>query len=278
VATLRAPTSQIGGPARCAPLSTPRLAVALAVIGTLLATSVAAGAAGAALILGQSNSAGGNQTTLNSTSSNPTLRVNNGGTGRGLEVEADTAVPLRVIGPGGSPPLTVNSSTKVVNLNADRLDGLNSTAFLQGAQMVTYHAGPWVAYGGASAPTLEPLLDGQWWLDANALGANAAVLALPTPGDIGITHYAFASVELCTNQLSNFFTLDEVRVLGVDASGTSDLVVDGTDHAVEGAQCWTYTNSSPTAGWAVSLWAQWNVTISAGAIYLRRVAVTWLAI
>jgi hypothetical protein len=39
----------------------------------------------------------------------------------------DTALDLNV--QSGEPPMTVNSQTKVTNLNADRLDGMNSTAF-----------------------------------------------------------------------------------------------------------------------------------------------------
>ncbi len=52
----------------------------------------------------------------------PMVRItnNNGGTD-------DTALQLQV--QGGEPPMTVNSSTKVTNLNADQLDDLDSTDF-----------------------------------------------------------------------------------------------------------------------------------------------------
>jgi len=121
------------------PLSTPRLAAVLAVILALFGTGVAAGAAGAALILGQVNSSGSSTTTLNATTSNPTLRVNNNGTGRGVEIDAEAAIPLRLTAPGGTPPLSVNTTAKVTNLNADRLDGLNSTSFVRTNAAVQGH-------------------------------------------------------------------------------------------------------------------------------------------
>jgi hypothetical protein len=49
---------------------------------------------------------------------------------------------LKAVVNQGAAPLTVNSSTKVTNLNADKLDGLNSTQFVQGGGSVdVIHAG-----------------------------------------------------------------------------------------------------------------------------------------
>lgn len=53
----------------------------------------------------------------------PSLQVTNNSTGSGAR-----ALDLRVT--SGKPPMTVNSATKVTNLNADKLDGKDSTAFL----------------------------------------------------------------------------------------------------------------------------------------------------
>jgi hypothetical protein len=52
----------------------------------------------------------------------PMLRVTNNDAG-----SDDTALDLNV--QSGEPPMTVDSQTKVTNLNADRLDGMNSSAF-----------------------------------------------------------------------------------------------------------------------------------------------------
>jgi hypothetical protein len=52
------------------------------------------------------------------------LTNNDGGTN-------DTALTLNV--QSGEPPMAVNSPTKVTDLNADQIDGLNSTDFVQGS-------------------------------------------------------------------------------------------------------------------------------------------------
>jgi hypothetical protein len=91
-----------------------------------LALFVALGSAGYAanggnFILGQSNSAS-NQTALTSSNSAaPSLNIANTG-GRPAARFAVNA---------GIPSFTVTNSTKIPNLNADRLDGLDSTGFLK---------------------------------------------------------------------------------------------------------------------------------------------------
>jgi hypothetical protein len=77
-------------------------------------------ATGGPFILGQSNSADAT-TDLSSPFVGKVLRVTQTGT-------SGTALGLLV--PPGRPPFTVNSTTKVANLNADMLDGLDSTAFV----------------------------------------------------------------------------------------------------------------------------------------------------
>lgn len=114
-------------------LSTARFAVLVALVLALFSSGIVVGAAGAPLILGQSNSAGSSKTSVNSTNDSATLRVNNTGTGRALEVTDAAAVPLRLISPAGKAPMTVNSGTKVTNLHADRLDGRNANAFARTA-------------------------------------------------------------------------------------------------------------------------------------------------
>jgi hypothetical protein len=59
-------------------------------------------------------------TRLTGTRAGPMLRITNNGTGTALQL---------LVKPG-RPPLTTNSTTKVTNLNADSVDGLDSSAFL----------------------------------------------------------------------------------------------------------------------------------------------------
>jgi hypothetical protein len=46
---------------------------------------------------------------------------------------ASSATPLRLVAGSGRPPFTTNSATRVDNLNADKLDGIDSAGFVQGA-------------------------------------------------------------------------------------------------------------------------------------------------
>jgi hypothetical protein len=49
--------------------------------------------------------------------------------------------PLMIYTPDSMPPLDVSSQAKVENLNVDLLDGLDSTAFLRGTDLVAAYAG-----------------------------------------------------------------------------------------------------------------------------------------
>jgi hypothetical protein len=90
---------------------------------SLIALFVALGgttyaATGGNFILGQANSAT-SQTGLTSNNAGKALNVTQQSTGAGA-----TALGLNV--PAGKTPFTVNSGTKVTNLNADKLDGIDS--------------------------------------------------------------------------------------------------------------------------------------------------------
>ena len=97
-------------------------------------------ATGGNFILGQSNSAS-STTSLTRTGANAGkgLQVTNNSTTAGA-----TAVGLNVA--AGHAPFTVNSGTKVANLNADKLDGLDSTAVAQNGSEA------WHEVGGAGEP------------------------------------------------------------------------------------------------------------------------------
>jgi hypothetical protein len=76
-------------------------------------------AVGGNLILGKANAA--DAVTSLSGAANANLRVTN-------TQAASPALDLRVV--AGAPPLKVNSTARVANLNADRLDGKHASAFL----------------------------------------------------------------------------------------------------------------------------------------------------
>lgn len=108
-----------------------RFATLLAVALALVLTGVAAGAAGQALVLGIANNAGNSSTSLTTSSSGAAFMVTQNGSGKALRAASSQGPPLGLFGPSNQPPMTVNSSDKVINLNADRLDGLTSYDFLR---------------------------------------------------------------------------------------------------------------------------------------------------
>ena len=100
----------VGALASCAFLSA---AVALGSVSRALACADA-------LVLGASNSCDG-QTSLSGSTTGPLLGLTNSGTGAAASFNVNSG-----------PPFLVNSSTKVPNLNADQLDGIDSDRFAQG--------------------------------------------------------------------------------------------------------------------------------------------------
>src|SRR5204863_4972279 len=111
-------------------------------------------ATGGNFLLGKSNAA--DATTSLSASpafAGKALQVTNTGTGAGA-----TALGLNVA--SGHAPFTVNSGTKVANLNADKLDGIDSTGFLG------------VNAKAADADTLDGI-DSTGFLGVNAKAADA---------------------------------------------------------------------------------------------------------
>jgi hypothetical protein len=82
-------------------------------------------ATGGNFILGQGNNAT-TQTGLTANFAGKTLQLTNTSTATG-------ATPLGLTPGAGRPPFQTPSTTKVANLNADKLDGYDSTAFTHGA-------------------------------------------------------------------------------------------------------------------------------------------------
>jgi hypothetical protein len=121
-------------------LHKPSPAMAVALIALFIAlTGTTYAATGGNFILGTPNTAT-SQTGLTSNNAGKALNVTQQNTGAGA-----TALGLNV--PSGKTPFTVNSSTKVTNLNADQLDGyhangLTRTTRAVGASTISFSGTP----------------------------------------------------------------------------------------------------------------------------------------
>jgi hypothetical protein len=121
-------------------------------------------ATGGNFILGRANSAS-SQTKLVTPLNGAALRVDN-------TSAAASATGMNIFTNAARPPLAVNSSVKVENFNADKLDGLNSTQFAN-KLVISYNLAP----GADSAPITPP--------------ANRPVFIMgvtTTPFDAGVGH------------------------------------------------------------------------------------------
>src|SRR5581483_11155449 len=107
--------------------SAPLVLCTLALFVALAGAGYAAN--GGNFILGQSNSAT-SATSLSAPFDGPALRATNNTT-------TSNATALALVVGNGRPPLTVNSAVKVKNLNVDKLDDLDSSAFLKSKVPVT---------------------------------------------------------------------------------------------------------------------------------------------
>lgn len=116
------------------------LVVVLAVVLGVSSTALAGTGVGAVFNLGQNNAVDALSRLVGSTT-NSMLRIDNNGTGSALQLLVEP----------GRPPMTVNAGAgKAVNLNADKLDGNNSTAFLP-SEIYEKSVSETIAAGGTSS-------------------------------------------------------------------------------------------------------------------------------
>jgi hypothetical protein len=103
------------------------LAVMLALSTGVASSALAGTGVGGVFNLGQANTVNTISRLVGSVD-NAMLRVTNSNAGASA-----TALDLRVT--ANKPPMTVNSETNVANLNADQLDGNDSTSFMQESEL-----------------------------------------------------------------------------------------------------------------------------------------------
>jgi hypothetical protein len=135
--------------------------------------TTAMGANGQGFVLGQLNNAAA-ITKLAGAVLGPNLQITNSSTDQGA-----TALSLNV--PSGRAPMKVNSSTKVANLNADKLDGTDSKTFgtfMATSQSVTgtcTSAGVWKGCAGyrVTVPAGK-VYDVTVWSSVNAQSSGSA--------------------------------------------------------------------------------------------------------
>jgi len=172
-------------------------------------------ATGGNFILGQTNSAS-STTALSSVTSGPALKVTSTNTGFA------TALGLNV--PSGHAPFTVNSGAKVANLNADKLDGIDSTGFLSSGSVKKLS---FEASAGPSEPVLATV--GPYTIKGQCVDLmGTAGLRLFANGPAGTSDYMYtealndSTYTQRSGQLSLSGSGDSLIIPELDVSGPTD--------------------------------------------------------
>jgi len=146
----------------------------------------------------------------------PMLGVTNNDTG-----SDDTALDLNV--QSGEPPMTVNSQTRVTNLNADRLDGMNASAFAAYKRTVI------VSPVGTNAQNGQALLDAL--ASITDASASKPYLLYIEPDTYDLGNRALQMKPFVDIEGSGELNTTIVSSVSQDANGVDHGTVQGADNS-----------------------------------------------
>ena len=123
-------------------------------------------------------------------------------------------------------------------VNATKLDGLDSTAFVKHGQIVEHLWGPIYAEGNAPPTSIEAT-QGNVAIGYNTSGNATVILPLSVPRQIGGLTYGWAEAEVCFGGAANV-TLINWSVFENQGDGSYGIVAaDSADHSLALADCFT---------------------------------------
>jgi hypothetical protein len=210
-----------------------------AMIVALLALSVALGGVGVAatggnFILGQSNGAGDTTQLTSGVSTGPTLSLSNTGGRPAAKFTANSNVQ----------PFSVGSATKVGNLNADRLDGEDSTNFLPSTGLVTVSYSHLDFIGGS--PFSFEANNVFVHVSSSSAGTYNLAAVLDRPVSIFGKALKVKSVQICYSAIGNpSIVSTSLRDDGIQ--GGTNFYNDSTTRVGQ----FTCYNATPTSPWTV---------------------------
>jgi|tagenome__1003787_1003787.scaffolds.fasta_scaffold20951966_2 hypothetical protein len=191
------------------PTRRPSAATAISLLALFVALSGTGYAAtGGNFILGQGNTAT-TRTSLSAAVADRALQVTNNSTAAGA-----TALALNVA--SGKPPFTVNSKSRVTNLNADLLDGQNASSFLSttgkaaDAELLDGQDSSAFLPAGATAANADRLdgLDSTQFVQGRGLMSAGAEAKGPGTSPVGMMPSQDLSVEFfCPSNLASNGTI-----------------------------------------------------------------------
>jgi hypothetical protein len=204
----------------------PAMVVALAALFVALG-GVGVAATGGNFILGHSNTAGNTTTLSSGVTTGPTLQVTNTGGKPAAKFDA----------PGGA-PFSVGNAKKIQNLNADQLDGIDSSGFLRNQPDGGWHyigdpgepvfqAG-WVNYDPATTHTNAYFQHAAYYMDRLGIVHLGGLIK---DGGLGSTVFALPGMGLCPHYARTWAQISaggvaRVTLTPLEPTGTCRLVVD----------------------------------------------------
>lgn len=258
-----------------------RLALAAATTGlvAVIVVPVATGGTGAGSVfnLGRTNSVNKTSTLTGSASTRMLQVTNSSSTGAALQLTTRTSAP----------PMRVNSSVKVTNLNADKLDGLTSSDFMaaganpnaatldgidstgfmpsSGSIAISANRSAWLVTNSAAPITSDYSDVAQSRFTRTTSGYNYLRIGVDMPVVLLGQELALTAVDVCYGAsasaiLSDLWIYQSSAVTGPGT--TSQALADSTERT--DAACRRYVPPSP-------------VTLSVADALTVRLGVTWTA-
>jgi hypothetical protein len=218
----------------------PAMVIALAALFVALG-GVGIAANGGNFILGQSNSATSATSLDASVAGGKALGISNTNTAGG-------SIGLGLTVASGHAPLTVNSSAgKAANLNADKVDGKDASAFLPstGNVFLFYVGADARPASSTSGVTVKAQVTGDAEIGATTTGSKEVVLSLPAPVSLFGSTLKAKSVQVCYS-VSNPASFIDLTVLDLrHAGGAVGIAADTTDRKATSEECYD-VGASPT--------------------------------
>jgi hypothetical protein len=156
-------------------------------------------------------------------------------------------------------------------VNADKLDGLDSSAFVRPDYMDHSYLGPWMPSLSSNIAVVT-YGHSDTYISRASAGGESFTLAPQVPGVENLTTYALTNVSFCVTASASAY-VDIVIVKGTKfGEGAVFSVEDTTNRTVSG--CYAYPISTPVPANAVSLvlWVGWTGN---AAITIHETTFTW---
>jgi hypothetical protein len=252
-----------------------RLLAALGTLAALAVVSVGPAAAGTGLgaifNLGKTNTVN-SVSTLKGATSTRLLQVTQTGNGAGLQITTKLTAP----------PLKVNSSVKVDNLNADKVDGLNADALMAPGDITRATIGGWLPRYSSTGYVFQS----EWETGLRSTASDDTVtfgLRPESPVVENGWQYGIKSVHLCINGTSlaqiTDITLFNISLAdsGVGYGGTLAQASDTGVPRTSGG-CADITLPSVYAGGLASVNLTAHFDTSSGGVSITDVTFHWVPV